>query len=112
MELVGTVKRLLDERLDPKPDGYSVGFNSGAAAGQTVPHAHVHVIPRYAGDMGDPRGEGRGREAGLINGSGKREHGSRQQRRGRRHGDYPACEGCRHELAGRSSTHAVNSRAV
>ena len=56
MVLVGEVKRLLDERLDPKPDGYNVGFNAGAAAGQTVPHVHVHVIPRYAGDMGDPRG--------------------------------------------------------
>ncbi|MFM8953002.1 MAG: HIT domain-containing protein [Planctomycetaceae bacterium] len=54
--LVGEVKALLDERLDPKPDGYNVGFNAGAAAGQTVPHVHVHVIPRYAGDMGDPRG--------------------------------------------------------
>jgi diadenosine tetraphosphate (Ap4A) HIT family hydrolase len=51
---VGEVKRLLDERLDPKPDGYNVGFNAGAAAGQTVPR--VHVIPRYAGDMPDPRG--------------------------------------------------------
>ena len=56
MALVGEVKALLDERLDPKPDGYNVGFNSGAAAGQTVPHVHVHVIPRYAGDTGDPRG--------------------------------------------------------
>ncbi|MCX7412189.1 MAG: DEAD/DEAH box helicase family protein [Planctomycetia bacterium] len=56
MELVGEVKALLDERLDPKPDGYNVGFNAGAAAGQTVPHVHVHVIPRYTGDMGDPRG--------------------------------------------------------
>ncbi len=56
MELVAEVKRLLDERLDPKPDGYNVGFNSGAAAGQTVPHVHVHVIPRYSGDMPDPRG--------------------------------------------------------
>ena len=56
MELVGDVKRLLDERLEPKPDGYNVGFNAGAAAGQTVPHVHVHVIPRYAGDMPDPRG--------------------------------------------------------
>jgi superfamily II DNA or RNA helicase/diadenosine tetraphosphate (Ap4A) HIT family hydrolase/HKD family nuclease/SOS-response transcriptional repressor LexA len=54
--LVGEVKALLDGRLDPKPDGYNVGFNAGAAAGQTVPHVHVHVIPRYAGDMGDPRG--------------------------------------------------------
>jgi diadenosine tetraphosphate (Ap4A) HIT family hydrolase/HKD family nuclease len=56
MELVGEVKRLLDKRLDPKPDGYNVGFNAGAAAGQTVPHVHVHVIPRYSGDMPDPRG--------------------------------------------------------
>ena len=56
MELVGEVKRLLDQQLDPKPDGYNVGFNAGTAAGQTVPHVHVHVIPRYAGDMADPRG--------------------------------------------------------
>ncbi len=56
MELVGEVKALLDERLEPRPDGYNVGFNAGAAAGQTVPHVHVHVIPRYTGDMGDPRG--------------------------------------------------------
>ena len=56
MQLVGEVKRILDERLDPQPDGYNVGFNCGSAAGQTVPHVHVHVIPRYAGDMPDPRG--------------------------------------------------------
>jgi superfamily II DNA or RNA helicase/diadenosine tetraphosphate (Ap4A) HIT family hydrolase/HKD family nuclease/SOS-response transcriptional repressor LexA len=56
MALVGEVKALLDEQLDPKPDGYNVGFNAGAAAGQTVPHVHVHVIPRYTNDMADPRG--------------------------------------------------------
>jgi superfamily II DNA or RNA helicase/diadenosine tetraphosphate (Ap4A) HIT family hydrolase/HKD family nuclease/SOS-response transcriptional repressor LexA len=56
MALVGEVKALLDDRLDPKPDGYNVGFNAGAAAGQTVPHVHVHVIPRYTNDMADPRG--------------------------------------------------------
>jgi superfamily II DNA or RNA helicase/diadenosine tetraphosphate (Ap4A) HIT family hydrolase/HKD family nuclease/SOS-response transcriptional repressor LexA len=56
VELVGEVKRLLDEQLERKPDGYNVGFNAGAAAGQTVPHVHVHVIPRYSGDMPDPRG--------------------------------------------------------
>lgn len=38
------------------PDGFTIGVNDGAAAGQTVPHAHVHVIPRYAGDSPDPRG--------------------------------------------------------
>jgi diadenosine tetraphosphate (Ap4A) HIT family hydrolase len=39
-----------------RPDGYNVGFNSGRAAGQTVFHLHVHVIPRYDGDSPDPRG--------------------------------------------------------
>ena len=37
-------------------DGVNVGFNDGEAAGQTVPHAHVHVIPRSVGDVADPRG--------------------------------------------------------
>jgi len=39
-----------------RPDGFNIGINDGAAAGQTVPHAHVHVIPRYRGDVPDPRG--------------------------------------------------------
>jgi superfamily II DNA or RNA helicase/diadenosine tetraphosphate (Ap4A) HIT family hydrolase/HKD family nuclease/SOS-response transcriptional repressor LexA len=55
MELVNVVKARLDQ-LDPKPDGYNVGFNSGDAAGQTVQHLHIHVIPRYFGDVKDPRG--------------------------------------------------------
>jgi diadenosine tetraphosphate (Ap4A) HIT family hydrolase len=38
------------------PDGYNVGFNAGEAAGQTVFHLHVHVIPRLRGDVEDPRG--------------------------------------------------------
>lgn len=54
LALVDVVKRQLDERLHP--DGYNVGFNAGAAAGQTVGHLHVHVIPRYHGDVPDPRG--------------------------------------------------------
>ncbi len=41
---------------DHAPDGYNIGVNVSAAAGQTVPHLHVHVIPRYAGDVLDPRG--------------------------------------------------------
>jgi diadenosine tetraphosphate (Ap4A) HIT family hydrolase len=38
------------------PDGYNIGINDGPAAGQTVPHLHIHLIPRYAGDTPDPRG--------------------------------------------------------
>ena len=38
------------------PAGYNIGINDGAAAGQTVPHVHVHLIPRYEGDRDDPRG--------------------------------------------------------
>jgi diadenosine tetraphosphate (Ap4A) HIT family hydrolase len=50
------------------PDGYNIGINVGAAAGQTVFHLHVHVIPRYTGDAANPRGgvrhvlSGRGRD--------------------------------------------------
>ena len=38
------------------PDGFNIGVNVLAAAGQTVPHAHVHVVPRFNGDVADPRG--------------------------------------------------------
>ena len=41
---------------DGRPDGYNIGVNVGEAAGQTVAHAHVHLIPRYRGDVADPRG--------------------------------------------------------
>ena len=52
---------LLDEAkaaLDRQhaPDGYNIGINDGTAAGQTVMHVHVHLIPRYRGDADDPRG--------------------------------------------------------
>lgn len=45
-----------DLLADYKPDGFNIGINDGAAAGQTVPHLHVHLIPRYYGDSEDPRG--------------------------------------------------------
>jgi diadenosine tetraphosphate (Ap4A) HIT family hydrolase len=57
---VGEARALIEARCrdrgEPLPDGYNVGFNAGEAAGQTVFHAHVHVIPRYRGDNPSPRG--------------------------------------------------------
>jgi diadenosine tetraphosphate (Ap4A) HIT family hydrolase len=52
--LLNRAKELTEQRH--KPDGYNIGINDGAAAGQTVPHLHIHLIPRYAGDLPDPRG--------------------------------------------------------
>ncbi len=53
-ELVSEVRERLS--LERSPDAFNIGLNDGEAAGQTVGHAHVHVIPRYAGDTTDPRG--------------------------------------------------------
>jgi diadenosine tetraphosphate (Ap4A) HIT family hydrolase len=52
--LARELKPLLDERF--KPDGYNVGANCEEAGGQSVWHAHIHVIPRYKGDVENPRG--------------------------------------------------------
>jgi diadenosine tetraphosphate (Ap4A) HIT family hydrolase len=52
--LVAEVRQRLE--AEHGTDAFNVGLNAGDAAGQTVPHAHVHVIPRYAGDVPDPRG--------------------------------------------------------
>jgi diadenosine tetraphosphate (Ap4A) HIT family hydrolase len=52
--LVAHVRTLLLEKY--KPDGFNIGINEGVAAGQTVPHAHIHIIPRFKGDVPDPRG--------------------------------------------------------
>ena len=52
--LVAQVRAKLMDEL--KPDGFNIGVNDGQAAGQTVMHAHVHIIPRRQGDTADPRG--------------------------------------------------------
>ncbi|SVC28531.1 uncharacterized protein METZ01_LOCUS281385 [marine metagenome] len=52
--LLDTVRELLLERFNP--DGFNIGVNTNEAAGQTVDHAHIHLIPRYQGDVEDPRG--------------------------------------------------------
>jgi diadenosine tetraphosphate (Ap4A) HIT family hydrolase len=52
--LLKAAKITLDEECSP--DSYNIGINDGPQAGQTVPHVHMHLIPRYQGDIEDPRG--------------------------------------------------------
>ena len=52
--LLNETQRLIQKRH--APDGYNIGVNVGKAAGQSRMHVHVHLIPRYAGDVPDPRG--------------------------------------------------------
>lgn len=54
LDLLDVVKPGLDAEFAPA--GYNLGVNVGTAAGQTVMHLHLHVIPRYEGDVSDPRG--------------------------------------------------------
>jgi diadenosine tetraphosphate (Ap4A) HIT family hydrolase len=56
--LMHEAKKIIDEKH--KPDGYNIGANCGAVAGQTVFHLHLHLIPRYIGDVENPRGGVRG----------------------------------------------------
>lgn len=57
-EAIMTIKKRLDEHYHP--DGYNIGINNNAAAGQSVFHLHVHLIPRYLGDSLNPKGGVRG----------------------------------------------------
>ncbi len=56
--LVNRCKKLLTERFHP--DGFNVGINVGEAAGQSIFHVHIHLIPRYNGDVENPKGGVRG----------------------------------------------------
>ena len=58
LTLVDDAKRIIDERFHP--DGYNIGINIGRVAGQSVMHLHMHVIPRYTGDVPNPKGGVRG----------------------------------------------------
>ena len=58
LNLADSVKRILEERYHP--DGYNIGINVGEAAGQSIFHVHMHLIPRYQGDVPSPRGGVRG----------------------------------------------------
>ena len=55
--MVNFVKELLQKI---NPDGFNIGIKIGPVAGQTIPHAHIHLIPRYEGDVDNPIGGIRG----------------------------------------------------
>ena len=54
LDLLAEMQEVLVKERNP--DGFNIGINDGPAAGQTVMHLHIHLIPRYAGDQSDPRG--------------------------------------------------------
>lgn len=58
IDLLNRVKGIVQEKYNPA--GFNVGININEAAGQTVPHVHIHLIPRYNGDVEEPRGGVRG----------------------------------------------------
>ena len=58
VEIIDTLQRYLSDTYSP--NGFNVGFNDGKCAGQTVQHFHLHIIPRYEGDMENPQGGVRG----------------------------------------------------
>jgi len=55
---IGKAVQICKEFLDNEfnPDAYNIGINNGEAAGQSIKHLHVHIIPRYKGDVEDPKG--------------------------------------------------------
>ena len=58
LQLADDVKLIIEERYHP--DGYNIGVNVGESAGQSIFHVHMHLIPRYHGDVSNPRGGVRG----------------------------------------------------
>ncbi len=56
--VVNSVKKIIQEKYHP--DGFNIGVNINESAGQTIPHVHIHLIPRYIGDVKEPRGGVRG----------------------------------------------------
>ncbi|WP_416198472.1 MAG: Diadenosine tetraphosphate (Ap4A) hydrolase [Sporanaerobacter sp.] len=63
-EIVQKCKEIVDSKY--KPTGYNIGININESAGQTIMHLHVHMIPRYDGDVEDPRGGIRNLKTQLV----------------------------------------------
>ncbi len=63
--LLDEAKKMVDDKYHP--DGYNIGMNLGETAGQSIMHLHVHLIPRYNGDVPNPRGGVRGVIPGKQN---------------------------------------------
>ena len=57
-DMVNEVKEIIDTKHNP--DGYNIGINIGPVSGQSILHLHIHIIPRYQGDMENPQGGVRG----------------------------------------------------
>lgn len=56
--IIDTLQKYLIDKYHP--NGFNIGFNDGECAGQTINHFHLHIIPRYNGDMDNPQGGVRG----------------------------------------------------
>lgn len=63
-DLLQEAQELLEKKYEP--DSYNIGVNINEAAGQTIMHLHVHLIPRYEGDVEDPRGGIRNFKEALV----------------------------------------------
>lgn len=63
-KLTHEVKTIIDQKH--RPSGYNIGINVGETAGQTILHLHVHLIPRYPGDVENPRGGIRNLKEALV----------------------------------------------
>ena len=53
-DFVNLARQIIEK--NHQPDSYNIGINVSKAAGQSIPHTHIHLIPRYEGDVTDPRG--------------------------------------------------------
>lgn len=66
VDLKEILEMIQDQLIAQSAEGFNIGVNEGEVAGQTEPHLHIHVIPRYAGDVENPRGGIRNLKSALV----------------------------------------------